>query len=1718
MFKGLKSKLEDEAKKLQASVQQYSEQLTQQVEHMRHAASDAGSEGGSSITRRFLNTVGGSSSPDPHSVQDSLNLSVGDTLMEEVTEGDLLGLELSSRQRRLSGGSTHSTESSLSTLFQSVPGLAGTTLDTADSDNETLDEYGSGVIKTASKDQISNVLSRLQGRATSYKDKYRDLVKKYNEVVTENNKCRTVLAQTQDKALARIDKLRNEKKVLAERLREIEESRSSSSPADQKLRRYEEMLEKCKAEITKNRTKIKELTQENEKLLQNIRAAEGESDISSLVVDRVTNEWKQRIDKVEEEWTARMNKNDEDHAIQLATAKAEMHAALEAKDRELESWRSKCHTLEFQDGQANERWQKKVDELQQIIQAVRDEEEKKREDLLAEFETKEKRSSEEFMAKLQEIEMAKDDEIEKLKSDLESARSSEISMREAHEGTLSVELENVRKQLTDMEERSRKEVSELKDSMAATVEKHRIEVSELVREHDEIVASVKQQQAIELQAATERFEQAQEQADGLRLKNERLEKQLEEADETCAKEKDQIENLKEQLTSLQEKLKNQDAVQHERTENEIVDLRNSYSRLCESNDDLKKQLDVLNKKTAEQLLEANQKESTVRAELEELRSMLESRNAQFRLMELRTEELEAELATARELSTMHEHLKAELEKVRKQRDDVELMVASLRERAERAEKTLEEDRARLLEERSALEKSMEEREKLEVLVPLSSDSKTGDMGNDNLTELIDLTSTTAVEMTTTDELQQLRAEIAQLNHLNRQLSNRIQQLEVEKNTFETTQGVTPGLLEDLRLGDASFFDKSAMLEKLDKLEAETKDVVLNMSEKAESVELENIRLTNELKKNVLEIEKARVHREALESQLQELKELFANRHPNTSEAEMMSHIEEEHLSGGRGDQKMHFNSPLGNESEELRLFEMKQQHEAEITLLNDNIRTLTSEKNALESRHVESEHQRVSLEEQLAILNEEIKQLRDSVTEEKKRTDEAFEIVKQKTVEHEEKSAALLFDLKEKVDNVSRLEEELEEARKKEEDAHSRLAVSESKCSELETRLDDLVVELDKTSATLAEERARARSELTHLQELRSAAETQNSKLEQITAQLEATEEKLQAKEQELEAAKHAQMKKSSVVSDLEDQVAHLEHQLQENAKKAAEDLERSSATHKQLEQNLLAEEKRVLELLEQLKTEKAEAKRREHRAKDDAKQDQASPTASKIRELEELNDKMRVEFIAKENVIKELRAEIEKIQSQYKESSDADEKKLRAAEDRIAQLKAESEKATSSIVETQAKLLVAEEKLRNVEESRKQEKSEEERIREQYANALENLKSELAEAHSRMKATESAEKECEKLRLELEQVRKQCEEEIAKQKEESETSVQEFKTRAEKKLAKIKAAAEKDVTSAKAELLLEMDELRRNLSDRDRRIDELVVEKARMEQQIIGQQEIEKELEQRRTKEKELTDFRKTVERRVVELETENRLLGERNAELSKCKEENDARTEESQKNIQQLQDKIKSLENANEEGFRKAAAKHDSDSKKAVRELQREVKQLYVELNEKTEALDTANARLAELESSSSKEDEETIERQTHQMEDASPNYGYEEELESMRKKLKDSHREVDSLREENSRLERLMDQQSKANANTPAIIHVNGGDCVGFADPAEAEYLKNVLYRYMYSRENLGKEAVTLARVIGTVAKFSKSEMENVITREESRVAGWVGGTVSHVLTGR
>ncbi|WKY02166.1 hypothetical protein Q1695_015857 [Nippostrongylus brasiliensis] len=1656
MFKGLKSKLEDEAKKLQASVQQYSEQLSQQVEHIRGASSDAGSESGSSITRRFLNTVGGSSSAT--NVHDSLNLSVGNALMEEVTEGDLLGLESSSRQRRLSGGSTHSNESSLSTLFQSIPGLSGSTLDPVDfDDNETLDEWGSGVIKSASKDQISSVLSRLQGRASNYKDKYRELVKKYNDVVTENNKCRTVLAQTQDKALDRIEKLKKDKKALGEKLRELEESRSSE--VDPRIHRYEEMLEKCKAEITRSRAKIKELSQENEKLAQSVKSAEGDSDMSTLVADRVANEWKQRIDKVEEEWTERMNKNDTDHALQLATTKADMHAALESKDKEIELWRSKCRVLEIQDGQANERWQKKVDDLQLVVEAleaeksdmieklsaakvqgvraVRDEEEQKREELVSEFAAKEENLTRQLEEKIKAYDAA-NKEILELRDELEKARNDATSLQESvdKDSDLSKEVERLRGELFELEQKSELE----KESL---IERHRLEIAELTHEQDQTVSNVRQQHLIEMESLTARFELAKDEADNLRIKNDTLERQLEQLDESYTTERVQSEKmLQAKIDELRIKLRKKEETQQERND----DLRESYSRLCVSNDDLQKKIQQLTKISSEQKTEADQVQEKLKEEIAELRDMLEIRKSEFTNMELKATQLEEKLAAARELSIMQEHLQAELVDARRQRDEVESIVAQLRDRAERAERALEGDRAQLKVDSSDLERSVEQSQ---LLIPLTSESdmaKTMDPF-DLASSTPDLSTQTAGEMRPSDEIRQLRAEIAQLSDLNTELSAKVGQLEVEKEAIKVMKDEAEQLLSELKMAGEELVESRAPVPV--KFGGGGGDVPMN----DESAQLENIRLNEELRRNMEEIEVARNHRATLEKELLELRALISERHSRSEEEVLI---------------------PLADEPSDKQ------------TLLEKRI---------------------VSLEDELKTQKQEVERLSQLAETERGRADEAIRAVQEKVVEHE----AYIKDIDEKAVEVERLRQEIEKVKSDENSARAKCQESEEQCRQLESRIEELSLDMEKLTITHNGEREEAERELNQLRQLQLGSAAQ---LEQLTEKLKACEEALNSKERDLESAKSelesARSNQDSQISAFTAEIFDLKEKLK-TCETATEESERSTASLREVQESLAREEKRVLELREQLENERA----------------QITTLQSEAKQRE---DELRSD---QEKIISELRVEIERIHTQHMESVAAEQNKFLEAQKKIEQLDASEKQARNSLMEMQAQIVIAEEKLRTVEKTREKEKYEEERIREQYANALENLKTELAEAHGRISASETAESECQRLKKELDLLKKQCEDESARQKEEAETAIQDYKLKAEKMISKIKTAAEKDVTSTKAELLLEMDDLRRNLSERDRRIDELIVEKARTEQQLIGQQEMEKELEQRRVKEKELNESRKTDERRIVELEGENRLLEEKNAELADHKERSEARAEEDEKTLRELQEKenpkkrlsifgkmIKSLETANEEGFRKAAAKLENDNKRAVRELQREVRQLYTALNEKTEALHLAQARIAELESSPSRSvDEPVATKQTNADVEASPNYGYEEELESMRKKLKDSHREVDGLREANSRLERLLEQQN--HRGSPAVINVNGGgfhDGMGFADPAEAEYLRNVLYRYMSSRESLGKEAVTLARVIGTVAKFTKAEMDQVLSREESRVAGWVGGTVSHVLTGR
>uniref|UniRef100_A0A914HDN7 GRIP domain-containing protein n=1 Tax=Globodera rostochiensis TaxID=31243 RepID=A0A914HDN7_GLORO len=379
MFKGLRSKLEDEAKRLQATVSQYGENLASQV---RSNASDAGSD----ISGRGRKLLG--SSLGAVQLSDSKpNKNVGspenndDTIISFHDEEPDIDVALSSvsvadgatpsssaivnRQRRLSNASIESNESSFSNFnFSSqVKTSPSFTLDPISSDVES--NAGSvadlSSLDNVPNDKITSILQRLQGRAVDYKQKYRVLMSAYREIEKENEKYQMVLASTQDKALARIAKLKEERRGLHERCKDLELNDEKLTTANRKVLKMQELLTKCKDEITANRERIATLNEENKHLKE---------ENAELSKEKLSAEWKGRFDRQEEEWTKRMSSCEEKAAISIATHKAEMHSAMQQKDQEIEGWIKKCHSLEQRDTDSNALWQEKLDALQKAIVAL----------------------------------------------------------------------------------------------------------------------------------------------------------------------------------------------------------------------------------------------------------------------------------------------------------------------------------------------------------------------------------------------------------------------------------------------------------------------------------------------------------------------------------------------------------------------------------------------------------------------------------------------------------------------------------------------------------------------------------------------------------------------------------------------------------------------------------------------------------------------------------------------------------------------------------------------------------------------------------------------------------------------------------------------------------------------------------------------------------------------------------------------------------------------------------------------------------------------------------------------------------------------------------------------------------------------------------------------------------------------------------------------------
>ncbi|KAF7632417.1 hypothetical protein Mgra_00008197 [Meloidogyne graminicola] len=270
--------------------------------------------------------------------------------------------------------------------------------------------------------------------------------------------------------------------------------------------------------------------------------------------------------------------------------------------------------------------------------------------------------------------------------------------------------------------------------------------------------------------------------------------------------------------------------------------------------------------------------------------------------------------------------------------------------------------------------------------------------------------------------------------------------------------------------------------------------------------------------------------------------------------------------------------------------------------------------------------------------------------------------------------------------------------------------------------------------------------------------------------------------------------------------------------------------------------------------------------------------------------------------------------------------------------------------------------------------------------------------------------------------------------------------------------------------------------------------------------------------------------EERISILERENKeffllqqienSLNDKKTELEEINKEflsfKSAKSEE----IQKLQNSIVETKEINLKEIAVIKKESEKAKQKAIADMKSEIKHLYDSINEKDCELASTHANISklkeELDNLRGEIDKQNNSEQLKQNSKGS----YDDDGVVDLDEFIDLKRRFIEQEEELLKLRALV--QNGVKKDSPPTIrrdsnrsfHMGGNDLLNFAEPTEAEYLRNVLYRYMIEREYLGRESVTLAKVICTVCKFPPEQRNLVLRREEARCQRWLPGSI-HAL---
>ncbi|XP_039317883.2 golgin subfamily A member 4 isoform X2 [Saimiri boliviensis] len=501
----------------------------------------------------------------------------------------------------------------------------------SDMDSEAEDLVGNS--DSLNKEQLIQRLRRMERSLTSYRGKYSELVTAYQMLQREKKKLQGILSQSQDKSLRRIAELREELQMdqqakkhlqeefdasleekdqyisvlqtqvslLKQRLRngpmnvdvlkplpqlEEENPESHVEPVvedgtsaktlemlQQRVKRQENLLKRCKETIQSHKEQCTLLTSEKEALQEQLderlQELEKIKDLHMAEKTKLITQLRDAKNSIEQ--------LEQDKGMVIAETKRQMHETLEMKEEEIAQLRSHIKQMTTQGEELREQKEKSeraaFEELEKALSTAQKTEEARRKlkaEMDEQIKTIEKTSEEERISLQQELTRAKQEVVDVMKK---SSEEQIAKLQKLHENELARKEQELTKKLQTQER-------EFQEQIKVALEKSQSEYLKISQEKEQqeslALEELELQKKAILTESENKLRELQQEAETYRTRILELESSLE---KSLQENKNQSKDLAVHLEAEQNKHNKEIAVMVEKHKTELESLKHQQDAL-----------------------------------------------------------------------------------------------------------------------------------------------------------------------------------------------------------------------------------------------------------------------------------------------------------------------------------------------------------------------------------------------------------------------------------------------------------------------------------------------------------------------------------------------------------------------------------------------------------------------------------------------------------------------------------------------------------------------------------------------------------------------------------------------------------------------------------------------------------------------------------------------------------------------------------------------------------------------------------------------------------------------------------------------------------------------------------------------------------------------------------------------------------------------------------